>query len=870
MPPCLLALCVMAADPGLLAWYPCDEATGTVLHDHSGNGRDLTLHGGRFVPYGDGYALSLNGRGDHLTQSAGAPFEPAGAVSVEAWVQPQGAAKGEPGVVGRSYTSFVLTWYTDGKCWWYVGGGGSHVSAALTTGVWHHVVGTFDGKLLKLFVDGREAASGPCAVDKVPPGEGFFLGTSTGEVQFTQQATFEGLLDEIRIYDRALAADEIAKRFRATHLTGEIAAATQLAVYDHCVTALLDLRGLGELAPETRVRLELRRGKQVVSAADLPAGSATDLAADLRLPSPQPGDYELRCSASAGGKPVGKPATQRVTWPAAPPKGPLNNLVTALLDQAKPPQRVEIAVPREGWLYLAVTPRATGAAPELALDGQPAPALAYRGALEVMRQVPAGKHTLTLSAPADRVVARIVPELGFAQYGAHPHVHEYGKYDQAFLLRHVMPHVNVMIGPGSGGEAADAIREWRGLGRLWMASAMLPGISGPITAAEAEAQWRAQPGFADPLLDGQFVDEFGGQDQAHYDAWTEAAEKLAADPALRGRKLYPYCAPIYAGEWQQRFCRTVLAHGGKFAFERYLGEQRTANDCIRFIHNQLADAVNGWRQTLPGVESRLIVTLGTFSQPPESLDVNPDIDLKVYLDRQMYTLANDPACRGLGGVLSYLSSYTDEETVRWVAKLFRHYAIEGRAGHLTRDPLTLGHLTNPDFTDGLSGWTVKAAEPDSVTADTVRGLGWLEGRYPEMFLGQAVLRMRRSDKAPNVVSQTIRGLQPGRWYALRCFSADGGDMAVQQKLGLNVTVDAVDANSPGCFQHVFASCYSHHFGPFNDKHPAWLNYHWLVFKAAHQTAEVRLSDWAAGKAAGPIGQAMVCNFLEVQPYDPAR
>jgi len=74
---------------------------------------------------------------------------------------------------------------------------------------WHHVAGTFDGEFLRLYVDGVEKQkqtrkTGPllkshwdlCIGNSVVEYAGEFLG-------------FEGLIDEVRIYNRALSAAEI-------------------------------------------------------------------------------------------------------------------------------------------------------------------------------------------------------------------------------------------------------------------------------------------------------------------------------------------------------------------------------------------------------------------------------------------------------------------------------------------------------------------------------------------------------------------------------------------------------------------------------------------------------------------------------------
>lgn len=46
-----------------------------------------------------------------------------------------------------------------------------------------------------------------------------------------------------------------------------------------------------------------------------------------------------------------------------------------------------------------------------------------------------------------------------------------------------------------------------------------------------------------------------------------------------------------------------------------------------------------------------------------------------------------------------------------------------------------------------------------------------------------------------------------------------------------------------------------------------MNHHRIVFRAKAPTAKLTISDWAEdGKPGGPVGQELICNFIEVQPY----
>ena len=100
----------------------------------------------------------------------------------------------------------------------------------------------------------------------------------------------------------------------------------------------------------------------------------------------------------------------------------------------------------------------------------------------------------------------------------------------------------------------------------------------------------------------------------------------------------------------------------------------------------------------------------------------------------MNVVANHPVMAGMAGLNWWTSLQADEETVRFVGKLYRHYAIEGKTELLTKDPLFLTHIQNADFEKQLEGWTLHAAEEGSIQAKSFPRYGRIEGRY--MGLGR--------------------------------------------------------------------------------------------------------------------------------------
>ncbi len=882
-------VCAAPDEAGLVACWDFDEGEGTVLHDRTGNGNDGTVHGASWVRVGTGSALRFDGQDDTVDCGTGASLGLTSAATLEAWVFPEAIpGSGEAGIVGKDFASYSLTYYVDGQCWWYISGGGNNCKAAVSPGAWHHVVGSFDGQVLRLYVDGVLAASQQTKSPTIGAGKAFLMGASAGDAEYTRGAHFKGMLDEVRVYGRALSADEIATHYRTTRLTGEIALRPTVYAFSRSVVAWMDLRGLGELPAGAKARLALRQAAasaplQALEVALAPTQLQTE--ATFRVPAPVPGDYEITAQAlGPDGAPIGKPSTCALRWPqtpvwkTAPQARVLNNLVTELLDVKSPPVRSRLefafANPRDGWVYIAAGAFAGPAAPvDVLVDGKCVQTLEDLETHESMTRLPAGPHGLSVGARGggmlDRITVRAIPELVYACFGADPHVTEYGKYDWEFLGKHVLPNINVMVGSGNRGQM-PYLELWKQQGKQWFVQCGVPGIGAqPVpTSDQAERYWSTHQGMADPRFDGVIADEFGSGEGPRYAAWTAAVRRMGKSEALATKSFYPYCGPMFGATGSREFIQAVMDAGWRFACERYLPEQRTAIAARAYLQGTLSRSIEEWRTVMPGAENHMIVCLGDFSQPPESLDVDPGVNYKAYLDMQFNLLANDPACFGLYGVMSYLSSYADEETVRWMGKLFRHYCIEGRSTPLTADPYALSHIQNPDFEQGLLGWSVSPAEGGGIEARTMEGFSWLQGRYPRTSQGNTVLWMKRSATRPNTVSQTVRGLQPGRLYSARMFSADYRDLSVKQKHALTLRVTNAEVQTGISFQHVFANCYSHHEGRFDATTRAWMNYHWVVFRAKGPEAQLAISDWSGEtEAGGPAEQELAVNFVEVQPYD---
>ena len=585
------------------------------------------------------------------------------------------------------------------------------------------------------------------------------------------------------------------------------------------------------------------------------------------------------------------------------PQGPtremrrLNTLVTELAHYERVAAHeghvVTFANPRDGWVFVTMTARAVGADwTEVTLLRNGARDVLFRkvssgpNRLEAMRYLSAGPCSLSTHGQAsggavpliDSLTVRAIPELQYSSYPTQPNVAAHGPYDWAFLSRHVLPHVNTIIGSASE-ETSDRIDEWTARGGKWITHTGL--IRGDdLTADAAYEYWAQNPGYADPRLSGVIVDEFHGRPWPGYPAWTAAVERLGASEAFAGRAFYAYCGGrgMYGIAPSQALVRAVLESGGYVAWERYLHEEPDRAAAETYLDTILAREATTWQDTFPECQRRMVMVLGELVLT-ENLANSPQVDFKVWTDMQMQHLATRPEFEGLYGVQWYYSAYGDEETQRWVPQLMRHYAIEGRTDLLSERygyRYALGHIRNSDFENGLDGWTVEEGAGGSVRTGSLAGYGHLQGRYWQFSRrtnarGDTFCVLRRQAAAPNRLSQPIRGLVPGRLYSVSLITADWGDIvagrSVEQRHTLSVRVEGGEVLPDRSFQAVVANNYAHTLEPFTRDHNAWFNHHRVVFRATAETGTLVISDWASPtQSGGPVEQELMCNFVEVQPY----
>jgi hypothetical protein len=173
---------------------------------------------GNLAPEGGNYALQFDGV-DDFVQMALAPSRDIGnfdAWTIEAWVKPEAFNnKLFPTIYSQGHwrASLGLKSTTGALDSWVNAGIEVSATGGPPLGAWAHVAVVHDGTSRRFFVNG--AAAGVVASPKATSdGSPIRIGAA-GSSSPDGRSYFQGAMDEVRLWNRALAADELAGRSRA-------------------------------------------------------------------------------------------------------------------------------------------------------------------------------------------------------------------------------------------------------------------------------------------------------------------------------------------------------------------------------------------------------------------------------------------------------------------------------------------------------------------------------------------------------------------------------------------------------------------------------------------------------------------------------
>ncbi len=198
---------------GLLGHWALNESAGMIASDSSGNNNAGTLvNGPVWNPAGRvGGALSFDGVNDYVSLGNPAQLIPGSTITLAGWVKLT-TTSGNRTIISKYDTvapanETLLRYQTGGELFCAIGGTGFAAPLGLVTGQWYHTACTYDGAMIRMYLNGVEVASraktGPIA-DEV--GTKWLIGARSPA---NPGGFMQGLLDDMRIYNRALTPADI-------------------------------------------------------------------------------------------------------------------------------------------------------------------------------------------------------------------------------------------------------------------------------------------------------------------------------------------------------------------------------------------------------------------------------------------------------------------------------------------------------------------------------------------------------------------------------------------------------------------------------------------------------------------------------------
>jgi hypothetical protein len=226
---CMASFAAAGLQDGLVAHWTFDEGSGIIAYDSAGNNNGV-IHDAKWTTGKFGGALDFDGDKDYVTVPDNDSLTPQYEMTISWWVLNRG---------GENATIYKDAWNPGGsgspgnsRAYAFSLGIDGAVSMAIFSSVnthdyivsydnsslneWHNIVGTFNRGKAALYVDGELAAFGSLvgvnsimndAQPLIIGGCWDYGGTPTF------QSSLNGLADDIRIYNRALSAEEVAQLY---------------------------------------------------------------------------------------------------------------------------------------------------------------------------------------------------------------------------------------------------------------------------------------------------------------------------------------------------------------------------------------------------------------------------------------------------------------------------------------------------------------------------------------------------------------------------------------------------------------------------------------------------------------------------------
>jgi hypothetical protein len=209
---------------GLVSWWAAEEDA----IDSWGPNHGMVYNGVNFADGVSGRAFSFDGADDYVEVSNAASLNFTSALTIEAWINPRSFSHRYPAIVKKSgikggsstrygyslefnnQTPQVVLWLYIGDNWF----SSPPATVPVGTDTWSHVVATYDGAYIRMYLNGFEIGSGTHQPGSITPSDNpLNIGRDPANPGDPDRY-FDGLIDEVRIYNRALTAGEIGSTYQ--------------------------------------------------------------------------------------------------------------------------------------------------------------------------------------------------------------------------------------------------------------------------------------------------------------------------------------------------------------------------------------------------------------------------------------------------------------------------------------------------------------------------------------------------------------------------------------------------------------------------------------------------------------------------------
>ncbi|MFA5500259.1 MAG: LamG domain-containing protein, partial [Candidatus Omnitrophota bacterium] len=167
-----------------------------------------------------GVGMAFDGTNDYVRVADNATLDNTAAITVSAWIKTSVKDNIYRRIVDKaSSAGYILCMRGDysGKASLYINGQYASTSSNVADGNWHLITGTYDGTTIRMYVDG--VAQGTKAYTGTITANAYDLTIGLNQSTNPGNDAFNGSIDEVAIYDRALAQPEIQEML-TTKLTG--------------------------------------------------------------------------------------------------------------------------------------------------------------------------------------------------------------------------------------------------------------------------------------------------------------------------------------------------------------------------------------------------------------------------------------------------------------------------------------------------------------------------------------------------------------------------------------------------------------------------------------------------------------------------